>query len=1259
MKSRGFARAALAVLCASAAATAQQGTGDVLLLTASCANPAAQLRTSGCGAGALTALIGVLPTDAITLTATYLPASAPTGPVPFVLVAGRRECPVAGGPPLYVGLANPSPLVLAGQFGPGALSISMVVPAGALAAGLPLSPAVQSPVVQMAAASCSVPGALVMSGAVQLDVQNVVAGSSSLGAGAAAMTGLQIALTPAHAALGTIDPLGLQVHPGGGDLLTAIATGLNSGATHALTFTSGADSATVPVTFSHFPGFSIASGVPVPGFCVGNAVVVALTENGAPAAPAPGNLLFPVSVAPQPAGVNAAFAPTHVAADFAAPNAYFPVFASQLMSLNGKGFFGPTEAAAAGTVAGLCAGSGCLSVAEFSALGTGGGVVPCPIAAATSSLLMELGTPTAIAAQCGQPFVGGQKPTFGPWAVGVRNVACVDATQSLVGSFPTLFLADLPPSGLSVYPRVVAQKNGAAAARIRVYGADFFHRDPSSATDVAQNFGQPLLSGVALHELTTPAVTFSAPGASAPLNLASRVVFVSDTELEVTVPAGLPVGAYDVRVYNPDGRMASVSSAFEVVPPLTKGDAAPPLTNLFGTGIDLPTTLDGAWLAQVLAAQAQASIAAPVSFGTHPPVLVVANPQAKADSGGLPLGATTIPAEQRKPFELAFLFNTRAADGKPRFFDFEAVDLPAELVFQDHPALSGALAVTLPEMSTAPGYFREITLFGGGVGTGAPPGPDQYVSVRVVVKACAFYLDATTTGATVRPRVRFLAEENYPFVVRSRDLLALDGFVDLSGGALAPNDGGAADAQSLIRERTEYAPAPAGGGLGGRGGVHFARTGISVGVDAELATSTSEGAKVLADASSAVAVVTFNPSPPLIAGEAGHAPSARQLLADAGGLISTSSQTGFSGGGGGTGSGIIGNKVAGGGGGAHADLRPPFATPLLPDVLATAGVPGVNSPAGAAASAYGTPLLAPLAAQAGTIFSEAGRVPTDGRYVFGDAGYSFSAGGVLGGPFPYRAASRFDLPALNAPAASVAGDVAFTAAALAGADFTFPLPLFSGGTGGGGGGGSLAIFVPWISVGGRGGNGGGALVLVADGVLRVGPNGRLRADGEAGRSGSHVFPVPNANVFYPLSLPGSGGGGAGGLIAAYAISDVTFTDATAPGGTVLPPVAGARVSAERGAAGDDVGPASEGGAGGTGRVRLAVLRKATLNPRPASLPPYVAAPFASWAAEFVAKNGAQISPDVDRTYSVDAPAGGALPDPTAVSSVANAVQIID
>ncbi|HYC79200.1 MAG TPA: hypothetical protein VEI02_16395, partial [Planctomycetota bacterium] len=148
----------------------------------------------------------------------------------------------------------------------------------------------------------------------------------------------------------------------------------------------------------------------------------------------------------------------------------------------------------------------------------------------------------------------------------------------------------------------------------------------------------------------------------------------------------------------------------------------------------------------------------------------------------------------------------------------------------------------------------------------------------------------------------------------------------------------------------------------------------------------------------------------------------------------------------------------------------------------------------------------------------------------------------------------------------------------------FPVGLLAGGSGGGGGGGAVAFFAPWLSVGGRGGNGGGALILLSDARLVFGPHARLLADGEPGRAGVDAFPVPNQEPLFILSVPGSGGGGSGGLVFGAAVADVEFAPTT---------LASAVTAAARGgAAGPDVTlvstPNVGGGAGGAGRVRFAV-----------------------------------------------------------------------
>jgi hypothetical protein len=149
----------------------------------------------------------------------------------------------------------------------------------------------------------------------------------------------------------------------------------------------------------------------------------------------------------------------------------------------------------------------------------------------------------------------------------------------------------------------------------------------------------------------------------------------------------------------------------------------------------------------------------------------------------------------------------------------------------------------------------------------------------------------------------------------------------------------------------------------------------------------------------------------------------------------------------------------------------------------------------------------------------------------------------------------------------------------------FPRGLFAGGSGGGGGGGSLALVVPCVSVGGRGGNGGGSAVLLSDRVFKLGPFGRIYADGERGMLGIDAFPFPNGEPLFVLCAPGGGGGGSGGTIFIAAVADV---DLTAP-----PTALNQRfLSANGGPGGAPPGSTTvataDGGAGGSGRIRVAM-----------------------------------------------------------------------
>ena len=66
-------------------------------------------------------------------------------------------------------------------------------------------------------------------------------------------------------------------------------------------------------------------------------------------------------------------------------------------------------------------------------------------------------------------------------------------------------------------------------------------------------------------------------------------------------------------------------------------------------------------------------------------------------------------------------------------------------------------------------------------------------------------------------------------------------------------------------------------------------------------------------------------------------------------------------------------------------------------------------------------------------------------------------------------------------------------------------------------------------------------MLLSDATFRLGPYGRIHADGEKGLLGIDGFPFTNGEPFFVLCAPGSGGGGAGGTIFIAAVADVDLT----------------------------------------------------------------------------------------------------------------------
>ncbi len=218
-----------------------------------------------------------------------------------------------------------------------------------------------------------------------------------------------------------------------------------------------------------------------------------------------------------------------------------------------------------------------------------------------------------------------------------------------------------------------------------------------------------------------------------------------------------------------------------------------------------------------------------------------------------------------------------------------------------------------------------------------------------------------------------------------------------------------------------------------------------------------------------------------------------------------------------------------------------------------------------------------------------------GGYVTsGIAGMSGSSPGGAGG-MPVGNASTFG--ALAAMAAPTDDRLIFGAAAtdflLFPAETALGTGLLYGGSGGGGGGGGLAIFVPSVTLGGRGGNGGGCAVLVCNCVLTFGPNAALLTHGEVGQLGVDLFPVYNGDPSIPINLPGAGGGGCGGSIHAFAVSDICFARAPGPqcplpGGA--PAIPGGFITATGGPAGppQPIAVTVPGGPASVGRMRFSV-----------------------------------------------------------------------
>jgi hypothetical protein len=653
------------------------------------------------------------------------------------------------------------------------------------------------------------------------------------------------------------------------------------------------------------------------------------------------------------------------------------------------------------------------------------------------------------------------RPKLGLQSLRLVNPPCVSSTSSAP---VTILIRDaLPPTAGSVFPNVTVPTTSGEPATVRIGGMNFFCLYPlGTPLPVTVPFtGTPQLA-----DLEVPAVSFG--GTFSP-----EVTFVSETEIIAQLPAGLAApSAVQVTVYNPDGRSSTSPDVIHVVPRLTSATTS------------TTAVLDEATLL---------AITDPATNGVYGPdlsIVFVPNPTANDDrvediaNGGDP-AVTSNPSA----YDGIFLFNTRVqvspTVGSMRTFDFAKIDVPATIV--------------LP----APVLI-------------APTG--QVISAgvkRVIFKAASFWVEVNPTPPPGVPPLitRFYIDQNYPLVLRSKGDFTFDGILDVSGDSLV-NHAAATSPTVKFQYRCEWQLPPAGGGLGGRGGLHYQKPLLDV--DPNPATSAVVHIlPALPTSLSSPSLLTTTAS--ILGADLGLCPRERYPAAAA---PQTWGMAGL-------GLAPVGGPAGSGGGGGHAGA-------------------GGNGQAGQTT-------LTPLG---GVAWGNATHVPagTPGRPPFDEYVYgSTTAPADFDGPLGYLG---------NA----------------------FPYPLFTGGSGGGGGGGSLALVMPCVSLGGRGGNGGGGVALVSDRVFKLGPWGRIHADGEKGLGGIDAFPIANGDPIFVLCAPGSGGGGAGGVIYVAAVADADLTPPNlAPGQHMLTATGGP----------GGIGPSTtvnttDGGAGAPGRIRVVI-----------------------------------------------------------------------
>ena len=1171
--------------------------------------------------GGLLEALGTAGGQSLTLTVSAaVSAGLPVGTsVPVLLAAGSVTCDsmIAGVPGLRLAPATVLPLVSG----------------FAVAGGLPFTTTFVMPSlpsgwnVGVQAAAFLPPSA---GGAAFSTAYRLVYGFASGSAPALGGSTLSVQLTGSHTAQFLSAGLmtgPLTAHPEGGDGLTIDGAGFDALTTQVCFTGSDGAGGTVVKTYSNqdsdptndFTVSPLANGgtkiviSQSPAFCDGPVTAEAVTGGaggGAGTCPTGGMTTGPLvyqhaSLAPAVTLVN--FDATPVAlARFLGPTVYFPLLEGQDLVVDGNFMIG-------GGTSPLSVFPGHFQTRVSLIDPTGAN---CPLLDAGNQNGVSVVSPTRILATAPEPAQSAAvevRPGLGAFDLSLTNSPCVAAPSPADASASVAVIVQrtTAPAVACFYPNVAVSSG---SFLFSIFGSGFFRRAGNNCTGgvglVEQGF-PPMIDQLDLRDVVVPTVVFDALTPGGPQGVLSpRVRFVSATELIAATPSGLPVGPYAITVFNPDAQSAVDATQFSIVPALT--DAANPIAaetfvGASGTVEFFPPvmglrTLNASALKNVLdvlrtevpSVSAFTSRVAADPKWAFPPVVVMDN-AARAPDEGVREGTDAASGDVDRR-AIAFLFNTRAPDGSLRTFDFDAVDLPADLDFTSAAPGEASFGATASALDST------LSLTGP-----SAPGSAGFPTRRVTIKAAAYQVvQETDSQGTVTLRLRFFHEENYPLVVRSRGDFATAAFVEVSGDSLLAKSTLPGSVGTDFKIRHEYNRAPAGAGPGGRGGSFYRIAGansyafglLKPHESSALDPSGFSPEKTLGvpDAPPALPSVSLSPQSQLIDGQDGRAPAFRQLRVSAfsglpvptiAGAPTDEPVTGGKGGGGVT---VSGGQGGGGGGGGHAGTGKNGQT----------GAGGSTPTGGQFHGAKTT-----LAGLASPSIAEAARpVFFDSEIVGGGLMQNY---GSLGGAHGFRAASRFDVASsLYSPGLTtgsgpdVVGPATTVAAAPSGITGggttppTFPVGLFAGGSGGAGGGASIATFAPWLSIGGRGGNGGGSVVFVCDRVFTLKQGGRILADGEDGRLGLSVFPVFGEATFV-LSAPGSGGGGAGGTVAIFATADVVV-DPLLTSGSAAAALAAANgrpaISARAGRGGGSFAPISsiptaDGGDGCHGRVRLA------------------------------------------------------------------------